>query len=168
MLSCDHCPEVSFVNRQHLHFHYKSSSDWHPYCSDCDLCFVDEIELEEVGEILCWRYCNSTDKTWKHAADENHTLSRCFYCSRNFISDNELQRHISARHSRYRCDACDEGFETEVGLNRHYRSSFAHPSCQECGRGFYDELILIEVSNLRLLRHYSLTSNDSTSKTPTP
>ncbi|KIM85666.1 hypothetical protein PILCRDRAFT_340508 [Piloderma croceum F 1598] len=119
MLYCAQCPGSSFTTREDLATHYKTSSQWHPYCWKCDVDFDDAERFD------------------KHLL-ANHNPYTCFYCSLRFGSEGAMEQHVLAKHARFRCEVCDSGFETEIGRNRHYRDSSAHPTCSKCGCGCED------------------------------
>lgn len=51
MFYCAQCPGSRFETREVLATHYKTSSQWHPYCWKCDMEFADEKLFDMVCSV---------------------------------------------------------------------------------------------------------------------
>ncbi|XP_068216047.1 PR domain zinc finger protein 15-like isoform X2 [Palaemon carinicauda] len=122
-------------------------------CSLCNRSFLSEAllqkhELKHKGSkkcIRCGRFYSSLDSLEKHMKNcptVEMTMSyQCGVCSKEFVNQSLLDRHINGHSRQYQCEICNKTYATNTSLKHHIQLcrqiqqvvSFGHVKCEDCG-----------------------------------
>jgi hypothetical protein len=113
------------------------------WCRGCNVLFWSFNDLRKhilkrhLNSKVFWHHCLNT-------AEREDCSTKCYQCSKKFVSVKELHRHIESIHfeDSHSCDVCEATFTREDNLIRHKRMKHRpitenlSLSCQECGKQF--------------------------------
>ena len=95
---------------------------------------------------ICQKGFSSDGNRKRHEKLHSRVRYECPVCSRTFISENDMDVHLTADHGkeRFRCDRCPKRFGTKCGLHRHHRlyHGTGRIKCNQCDRQFADKTCL--------------------------
>ncbi|XP_066945540.1 zinc finger protein 624-like [Macrobrachium rosenbergii] len=155
--TCEKCLKV-FARKEGLQKHvcpgglHKKTLE----CSICSRSFLSEAllqkhELKHKGSrkcTLCDRFYSSKESLEKHMKNcptvEITTSYKCGVCSKEFINQSFLDRHINSHSRQYQCEICSKTYATNASLKQHVQLcrqiqqvvSYGHVKCEECGEVF--------------------------------
>ncbi|CAK1550189.1 unnamed protein product [Leptosia nina] len=148
-MSCSVC-DMRYLDSKDLCSHARQGADA-PSCTDCNRQIKEESLVEHMKLVHKKRYrCPSCSQFFTshyrrslHVADVHKTrdLQKCVYCSRSFIFESLLKKHVKQRHLKVRdfvCDVCGYRTYEQHVLKLHMLTHAAtrQYKCNSCDKMF--------------------------------
>ncbi|CAA7269312.1 unnamed protein product [Cyclocybe aegerita] len=112
---CPQCDNRTFSNKEALLQHMRSSSAWHPFCSQCDRRFVSQTAFDA------------------HMAAKHPPTFDCTTCNKSFHAQFALEDHYRGSQAHPNCVRCGRGFFDEPAREEHLQTAHPKSPCPPCG-----------------------------------